>query len=162
MFKLRMTTGMWARVQRAGLLWAIPLLLLIGCQAQRVPDESWNRQIDVFGIAFFSRHDDKSIRGVIPNREPCLKGFDYVYEPLNLTVGYGTDDRVRKIVTRNRDSSLFGIHVGDAFSRGRDSLLQAGFTPGDTPYRVMKSGFLFQLLVDSQERIFGMALEALE
>jgi hypothetical protein len=144
------------------ILFAVSAFLLTGCLANRPGSKGWNRQIDVFGLALFSTHEDKSIRGIVPKKEPCLKGFDYSYDPLDITVGYGNDDRIRKISTRNRDTSMFDIQVGDAFPKGKASILQAGFSEGDTPYKFLKDGFLFTLLVDDRDRVFGMTLESLE
>jgi hypothetical protein len=38
-------------------------------------------------------------------------------------------------------------------------ILLAGFSEGDTPYKFVKDRFLFTLLVDDQDRVFGMTLE---
>jgi hypothetical protein len=144
------------------ILFGLSAFLFTGCLAKRVEGEGLNRQIKVFDLALFSANDDKSIRGIVPKKEPCLKGFDYSYDPLDITVGYGTDDRIRKITTRNKETSMFDIRVGDPFPKGKALILQAGFSEGDTPYKFLKAGFLFTLLVDDRDRVFGMTLEALE
>lgn len=146
----------------SGILLIISAMLLTGCPAKRAGSEGWNKQIDVFGLALFSANDDKTIRGIMPKKEPCLKGFDYSYDPLDITVGYGTDERIRKITTRNKETHMFNIRVGDSYERGKASILQAGFSQGDSPYRFLKDGFSFTLLVDDRDRIFGMTLESLD
>ncbi|MDA8124116.1 MAG: hypothetical protein M0009_02855 [Deltaproteobacteria bacterium] len=153
------------RKRAAGLflfLLAVSGFLLTGCLAKRSDSGLLNKEIKVFDVALFSKNADKGIRGVVPKKEPCLKGFDYLYDPLEITVGYGFDDRVRKITTRNRDTGMFGIRVGDEYAQGKSMILQAGFAQGDTPYRFVKDGFLFALLVDDRERIFGMTVELLD
>jgi hypothetical protein len=156
------------RVRRNGtflfflILCGISALLFTGCPAKRSGNEGWNRQINVFDLALFSANDDKNIRGVVPRKEPCLKGFDYFYDPLDISIGYGTDDRIRKITTRNKETSMFDIHAGDSFPKGKTLILQAGFSEGDTPYKFVNNGFLFTLLVDEREQVFGMTLEVFE
>ena len=165
---LRSEMAKKARVRHKGTLWflfillGISALMFTGCLAKRVGGEGLNKQINVFDLALFSANDDKSIRGIVPKKEPCLKGFEYFYDPLDISVGYGTNDRIRKITTRNKETSMFDIHVGDSFPKGKALILQAGYSQGDTPYKFVQDGFLFTLLVDDHDRVFGMTLEALE
>jgi hypothetical protein len=144
------------------ILLGISAFLFTGCPAKRVGSEALNKQINVFDLALFSASSDKNISGIVPRKEPCLKGFDYFYDPLDISVGYGTDDRIRKITTRNKETSMFDIRVGDHCPKGKALIQQAGFSAGDTPYKFVKDGFLFTLLVDDHDRIFGMTLEVLE
>jgi len=147
---------------RSVVLLGILTILLTGCLANRLGGEGLNKQINVFGLSLYSAHDDKSIRGVVPIKEPCLKGFEYIYDPLDLTISYGFNDRIRRITTRNKETSMFNIHIGDSFSKGKDIIRQAGFSEGDSPYKFVKDGCLFTLLVDDHERIFGMSFEVLD
>lgn len=157
-----------SRIHHKGAFWLFLILfgiaafLLTGCLAKRVGSEGLNKQINVFDLALFSANDDKSIRGIVPRKEPCLKGFDYSYDPLDISIGYGTDDRIRKITTRNKETSMFDIRVGDHYPKGKALILKAGFSEGNTPYKFVKDGFLFTLLVDDHDRIFGMTLEVIE
>ena len=144
------------------ILFGISAFLFTGCLAKKVGSEGLNKQINVFDLAFLSANGDKNIRGVVPRQEPCLKGFEYFYDPLDISVGYGTDDRIRKITTRNKETGMFDIRVGDHYPKGKALILHAGFSEGDTPYKFVKDGFLFTLLVDDHDRVFGMTLEVAE
>jgi hypothetical protein len=144
------------------ILLGISAFLFTSCLVKRVGSEELNKQINVFNLALFSARGDKNIRGIVPRKEPCLRGFEYFYDPLDISVGYGTDDRIRKITTRNKETSMFDIRVGDHYPKGKALILQAGFSEGDTPYKFVKDWFLFTLLVDDHDRVFGMTLEVLE
>jgi hypothetical protein len=144
------------------ILFGIYTFLFTGCPAKRLGSEGLNKQINVFDLALFSANDDKNVRGIVPRKELCLNGFEYFYDPLDISVGYGTNDRIRKITTRNKETSMFDIRVGDSFPKGKDLILQAGFSKGDTPYKFVKDWGLFTLLVDDHDRVFGMTLEVLE
>jgi hypothetical protein len=133
-----------------------------GCLAKKVGSEGLNKRINVFDLVLYSASDDKNIRGIVPRKEPCLKGFDYFYDPLDISVGYGTNDRIRKITTRNKQTSMFDIHAGDNYPKAKGLILRTGFSEGDTPYKFVKNGFLFTLLVDERDQVFGMTLEVLE
>ena len=165
MFRLKMIKKLQAhhRIEswHSMVLLGILIFLLTGCMANRLSGEGLNKQINVFGLALFSAHDDKNIRGIIPKKEPCLKGFEYIYDPLDISIGYGTNDRIRKITTRNKETSMFDIRVGDSFPKGKALILRAGFSEGDTPYKFVKDGYLFTLLVNDHDRVFGMTLEVL-
>ena len=166
MFRLEMIKKLQAHYRiesmRSMVLLGIIIFLLTGCLANRLGGEELNKQINVFGLSLFSAHDDKSIRGIVPIKEPCLKGFEYIYDPLDLTVSYGFNDRIRRITTRNKETSMFNIHIGDAFSKGKEIIRRAGFSTGDSPYKFVKDRCLFTLLVDDHERIFGMSFEVLD
>jgi hypothetical protein len=157
-----------SRVDRNGTLWfcvilfGISVLLVTGCLAKRPGSEAVNKQINVFDLTLFSANDDKKIRGIVPRKEPCLKGFDYFYDPLDISVGYGTNDRIRKITTRHKETGMFDIRAGNSYPKAKALILQAGFSEGDTPYKFVKDWSLFTLLVDDQDRVFGMTLEVLE
>jgi hypothetical protein len=144
------------------ILFGISAFLFTGCLAKRVGSEGLNKQIKVFDLALFSANSDKNIRGIVPRKEPCLKGFDYFYDSLDISVGYGTNDRIRKITTRNKETSMFDIRVGDHYPKGKALILLAGFSEGDTLYKFIEDRFLITLLVDDHDRIFGMTLEVLE
>jgi hypothetical protein len=144
------------------MLLGVSAFLLSGCLAKGLGSEGMNKQIHVFNLALFSVNDNKSIRGIVPRKEPCLKGFEYFYDPLDISVGYGTNDRIRKITTRNKETGMFDIRVGDSFPTAKALILRAGFSAGDTPYKFVREGSLFTLLVDEQDQVFGMAIEVLD
>jgi len=73
--------------------------------------------------------------GVVAVKEPCLKGFEYIYDALDVSVGYSMKWYIRKITTRNKETSMFTIHVGDPFS--------ATFPIRATSLPMMKTAFRY-------------------
>jgi hypothetical protein len=145
------------RFERAILI--LSVLLLAGCMGKYVEGEKIRGQIEVFGVAFFSSVDYREINGVTATEEPCLKGYDRSFESLNITVGYGFNKKIRKIITRNPTTSLFGVKPGMPFGEGRQRVLEAGFIEAGSPYKFRTDGFSLALLVDGNQKIFGVAAE---
>ncbi|MBA4417815.1 MAG: hypothetical protein C0392_07885 [Syntrophus sp. (in: bacteria)] len=137
-------------------------LVLAGCMGKYVENEKVRDQINVFGVALFSSVDYKEINGVSATEEPCLKGYDRSYDALDITVGYGFNKRIRKIITRNPTTSLFGVSPGMSFGEGRQKILGAGFIEAGSSYKFKADGFSLTLLVDGSQKIFGIAVELLD
>lgn len=137
-------------------------LLLAGCFGHTAGNRLAEVRTDVFGIALFSAEDIRELGGVRGEDEPCLRGYERSFEQLGVTVGYGFDGRIRKIATRNPGTAIGGVRPGDMAAVGRDRLLQTGFRPTDSPNRFRTGCCSLGLLVDSDGRIFGLTLEAVE
>jgi hypothetical protein len=138
------------------------LIALAGCAGKNINSENVNAQIDVFGVKMFSGFDYKEINGVASSEEPCLKGYERSFDALDITVGYGFDKRIRKITTRNHDTSIFGINPGMAFEEGKQKILQAGFTEYDPPFSFRSHGYSLTFLVDSTNKIFGLTFQTID
>lgn len=121
-----------------------------------------NKQIKVFNITLFSQADNRAINGVAPRREPCIKGYEFYYDDLDLVVSFTPNDSVWRITTRNKNTGMFGIKPGDSFSQAKRKILQLGFTQSYTPYKFVKDWCLFTLLVNEKNKVFGMTVEVLD
>jgi hypothetical protein len=143
----------------------IPLiifLLLAGCTAKDVVGDKLRDQINVFGIALFSNVDSREINGVKATEEPCIKGSERSFDALDIIIGYGFDKRIRKIMTRNSNTSLFGIKPGMPFGEGMQKMLQAGFSEFEPPFKFKKDRYSLTFLVDRDQKIFGLTIESLD
>lgn len=153
----------WAmRSVKAILFLLLMPALLAGCQMQRAVPDSLRGQVDVFGVELFSPVDYREIAGVAATEEPCLRGYERIFDRFDLSVGYGFDKRVRKITTRNPRTSMFGVKPGMAFEEGRDMLLRSGFSLHATPSSFKSDGYSVKLLLDASNTIFGITLESLD
>lgn len=138
------------------------LILLPGCMSPGIGRDKIAGQTDVFGIELYSDVDYKTINGVVATEEPCLRGYDRSFEALDLTVGYGFDNKIRKITTRNLNTSIFGIKPGMTFEEGKKIILQAGFVEHAPPFTFSANEYSLTFLVGSDNRIFGLTLESLD
>jgi hypothetical protein len=137
-------------------------LLLSGCLGKNVRPAGMNDQINVFGVELYSAIDYREINGVVASEEPCLRGYDRSFDALDITIGYGFNKKIRKITTRNSGTSLFGIHPGAPFGEGKQKILQAGFQVDVPPFRFRRDSYSVTFLVDGNDTIFGLTLEALD
>ena len=143
------------------LITAVVILLLAGCMSTGTGRDKMTGQIDVFGVELFSDVDYKKINGVAATEEPCIRGYDRNFDALDLTIGYGFDNKIRKITTRNINTSMFGIKPGMSFEEGKKMILQAGFVEDVPPFAFKSNKYSFTFLVDSNNKIFGVTLESL-
>ncbi len=141
----------------------VPLLLLLfltGCMGKHLERDKMHDQVNVFGVQLFSDVDYREINGVKAVEEPCLRGYERIFDALDLTIGYGFDKKIRKITTRNPGTILFGINPGMSFREGRQRILQAGFIEFAPPFTFRSNGYSITFLVDDKDIIFGLTLES--
>ncbi|NVN92895.1 MAG: hypothetical protein HXX11_20185 [Desulfuromonadales bacterium] len=137
-------------------------LLLAGCMGNNRVRNEMAGQIHVFGVELFSDVDYREINGVVAAEEPCLRGYERSFDALDVIVGYGFDKKVRKITTRNINTSMFGVKPGMELQEGRKVILQAGFSESAPPFTFSSSGCSLTFLVDGNNKLFGLRLESLD
>ena len=137
-------------------------LCLTGCAMKKPGSDNINKQIRVFNITLFAPADQTAINGVSPRREPCISGYEFYYDDLDLVVSFHNNDRVFRITTRNKKTSMFGIVPGDSFLQAKEKITKLGFTQSYTPHKFTKDWCLFTLLVDEKSNVFGMTVEILD
>lgn len=135
-------------------------ILLIGGCATKEPKPV--AEIDVFGIKPGEKEDLKTLNGITAEREPCINGYEYVYEPIALRIGYRPDGTIRAITTRNGANKLFGVKIGDARPDAEADLLSRGFTRTKAPDTYANPPLRLTLLVGHDQKVFGMRLELME
>lgn len=150
------------KLQTSILTTVLVTLLLAGCMSTNIGRDKMLGQINVFGIELFSDVDYKEINGVAATEEPCLRGYDRSFDALDLTIGYGFDKKIRKITTRNLNTSLFGIKPGMAFEEGKKIILRSGFVEHAPPFAFKANKYSLTFLVDGDNKIFGLTLESLD
>ena len=142
---------------------AIAVLLFIqffaGCAGSYLGQDQLAGQIKVFGIEMHSTTDYLQINGVDAVEEPCLRGYERTFASLGVSIGYGFDKKVRKIVTRNPKTSLFGISPGFSLEAGEENAIRMGFKPGMTPNVYLLGSYSLKFLTGVNNSIEGMILE---
>lgn len=133
-----------------------------GCAVKKPGSDNINSQINVFNRSLFAAVDKSPINGISPRREPCISGYEFYYDDLDLVVSYHNNDRVWRITTRNKKTGMFGIAPGDSFAQAKEKITRLGFTQSYTPYKFAKDWCLFTLLVDEKNNVFGMTVEILD
>ena len=144
--------------------WVLVLLSLLcaGCFGNEVRNSRDPALVDVFGVVFLSETDYRQIRGVRGVDEPCLRGFDRSFDELDVVIGYDREGRVRKITTRNPQTSLFGVHPGDTAASAVAAIRGAGFAEDGTSSRFRNGGLALTVRADPSGRLSGMTLETVD
>lgn len=133
-----------------------------GCAIKKPGSDNINAQIKVFNVSLFTPVDKGAIEGVAPRREPCISGYEFYYDDLDFVVSYHHNDRIWRITTRNKKTSMFNVTPGDSFSQAKEKITRFGFSQGYTPHKFVKDWCLFTLLVDEKDNAFGMTVEVLD
>jgi hypothetical protein len=143
-------------------IFCVVAVCLTGCMIKKPGSDDVNRQIKVFNIFLFAPVDKSPVEGVSPRTEPCISGYEIYYDDLDIVVSYHNNNRIWRITTRNKRTSMFGIFIGDSFSQAKDKIMQLGFAQGYTPYKFVKDWCSLSLLVDEKDKVFGMTVEVLD
>jgi hypothetical protein len=136
------------------------LVLLAGCMGNAARNGIDPGRLDVFGVAMYSPTDYREIGGVRGTDEPCLRGYERSFDSLDVVIGYGRDGKVRKIGTRNPQTSMFEVHPGDTVASARDKIRGAGFSETGEPNRFRKRDLVLTILANGPDRLFGLVLES--
>jgi hypothetical protein len=135
------------------------LALLAGCATAGPNVKDTNDALLVFGARLGVAGVPDGLAGVPSEETPCLKGRDFSYEARDILIGYGHDARIRKVVTRNPDTSIYGIRPGDEFATAEAKVLVAGFRETGAKHRYGNECCLLTLSVDEAGHVFGLMLE---
>jgi len=157
---MRITHGL--NIFFAVAVFCVGTLFITGCATKKSGSDNINSQINVFNRSLFAAADKSPVNGVSPRREPCISGYEFYYDDLDLVVSYHNNDRVWRITTRNKKTSMFGIVPGDSFAQAKEKIARLGFAQAYTPYKFAKDWCLFTLLVDEKNNVFGMTVEVLD
>jgi hypothetical protein len=141
---------------------AILCTLIVGCSAHISGNSSLQNQIDVFGIKPFSDIDFKEINGVKAVEEPCIRGYERIFDALDITIGYGTNKRIRRIVTLNPATSMFGVKIGMTINESTERLHKAGFIEYNRPNTFKNDPYSLTILPGPQDKVSGLRLEIIE
>jgi hypothetical protein len=133
-----------------------------GCALKKQGSDDINKQIKVFNVSLFANADNGVINGVAPRREPCINGYEFYYDDLDIVVSFTKNDSIWRITSRNKNTTMFGIASGDSFLQAKEKIMQLGFTQSYTPHKFAKDWCLFTLLVDEKNNVFGMTVEILD
>jgi hypothetical protein len=143
-------------------VFCVGVLCFTGCAMKKSGSDGINKQIRVFNVALFAPADNSAINGVSPRREQCISGYEFYYDDLDIVVSYHNNDRIWRITTRNKRTSMFGISPGDSFSQAKEKIIQLGFSQGYTPHKFVKDWCLLTLLINENNDVFGMTVEVLD
>jgi hypothetical protein len=135
--------------------------LLVACVAGCVTagGSGLRGKVDVLGVELGSPAQYREINGVAGTEEPCLRGYERRFDPLDLSIGYGFDGRIRRISTQNSKTSIFGIRPGTPAVDGAERVAREGLRATNTPYKYRGDGYYLSLLVDEAGKIRGITIE---
>ncbi len=141
---------------------AILSTLIVGCSTLNTGNSALAKQINVFGAVPFSTADFTEINGIKAVEEPCIRGYDRNFDALDIIIGYGFNKRIRKIITLNPATSMFGVTIGMTVDEARKRLHTAGFIENSKPNTFKNDPYSLTLLVKTKDTVSGLRLEIID
>lgn len=114
----------------------ILLTILTGCSNKEdafITDEV-NPQIDVFNVQIYM--DEPDVHKAIPTKGEkamCIYGYEYQYEESLVNIGFNSEtEKVRRITTKNPDTSIYGIVPGTELEEVYKIIDSQGFSKSES------------------------------
>ncbi len=147
-------------VAARGIAAAALAVLLAGCAGLGAGGlKAANDGLLVFGAQLGATGIPVGLAGAAAEETPCLNGRDLAYDAQDILIGYTHGGRIRKVVTRNPDTSVYGIRPGEDFASAGAKVLAAGFWETGAKHRYRSKCCLLTLSVDEAGRVFNLLLE---
>lgn len=137
-------------------------ILFAGCSIHGFNNSVLAKQVDVFGVQPLSSVDFTEINGVKAVEEPCIKGNDRTFDALDIIIGYGFNKRIRKIVTLNPATSMFGVNLGMTLDEAKEKLHRTGFKEDSKPDVFINGNYFLTILIHDKDRVSGLKLEIVD
>lgn len=139
-------------------------ILLAGCSSSINYDEI-NGSIDAHSIVLGL--DSKTVfeqLGEEPEQEMCVYGYEYNFSKTGLNIGFRLDDdTVRRVTVRNKEDSIFDLHVGDSLDGLAQRMTENGFEPDPSvDNRYMKDTLYFTAISKDGQTIDQLIIEVID
>lgn len=149
---------------RLWLALVLAVMMLWGCgSSDPFVDEEINPKIDVMGIQL--RMPEKQVHelaGSKGEKAMCINGYEYQYADSLINIGFTIDEsKVRRVTTKNPDTSIFGIKPETELTTDTAALLeQAGFTKDSASnFKFYKENVMLTIISLHGDRVDGVAIE---
>lgn len=121
-----------------------------------------NSNINVLDVKINMKENQvKNLVGSKVTKDPCVSGYEFNYEEKLINIGFKNEEgTVRRVTTKNPDTSVYGIKPGttleDAFAKVKDS----GFTnDSNSKYKFHKNNVILTVLSMKETNADGVSIE---
>ena len=148
---------------RLWLALVLAVVMLWGCSSSDpFLEEEINPNIDVLGIKLGMQEDQvHELAGSIGEKAMCINGYEYQYADKLINIGFTIDEsKVRRVTTKNPDTSIFGIQPGMELAAAAAQLDQFGFTKDQTSeFKFHKETVMLTLISMHGDLADGVSIE---
>jgi len=121
-----------------------------------------NPQINVLGVQLFM--DESKVHETVGSKGEkamCVYGYEYNYEDQRINIGFNSQtQQVRRVTTRNPDTSIYGIKPGAELSKAYDTIASNGYTrEEDSKYRFHKENIILSITSMKGTHADGLTIE---
>lgn len=121
-----------------------------------------NSNINVLGVKLNMKEDQvKTLVGAQVTKEPCVSGYEFNYEDKFVNIGFKNEEgTVRRITTKNADTSIYGIKPGTTLEDAFAKVKEAGFAnDSNSKYKFHKNNIILTVLSMKETNADGVTLE---
>lgn len=121
-----------------------------------------NPSIDVFGIKLnmpeSKVHESAGSKG---EKAMCIYGYEYDYADKLINIGFKSDKgTVRRITTKNPDTSIYGIKPGTELANANAQISATGFVKDDSSnYKFHKDNIIITIISMKDTYADGITIE---
>lgn len=138
-------------------------ILLTGCTsaAESFINEV-NSNVNVLGVKLNMKEEQvKTLNGSDVSKDPCILGYEFNYVDKLINVGFKNEDNtVRRITTKNPETSVYGIKPGASLDEAFKKVTEAGFTKdSSSKYKFHKNNILLTILSMEETLADGITIE---
>lgn len=139
-------------------------VVLAGCgvSAEAFIEKEVNSKIDVLGVkldmAESKVHESIGAKG---EKAMCIYGYEYGYEDKLINIGFNSETgRVRRITTKNPETSIYGIKPGTELEQANKTIDLNGFKKDDSSkYRFYKENIILSIISMKGTHANGITIE---
>ncbi|MBP1743163.1 MAG: hypothetical protein H6Q58_141 [Firmicutes bacterium] len=121
-----------------------------------------NPKIEVMGIGLgMSEEEVFKLAGSDGEKALCTQGYEYAYSDKKLNIGFNSEtSTVRRITTKNQDTSVFGIKPGMTIDEAFSKIEGSGFSKdADSNYKFHKENITLTVLSMEGTLADGVTIE---
>ena len=138
--------------------------VMSGCgnQVSSLIKDEINPKIEVMGIGLGMTEEEVfKLAGSDGERALCTQGYEYSYSDKKLNIGFDSKPKtVRRVTTKNPDTSVFGIKPGMAIDEAFSKIDGSGFSKdADSNYKFHKENITLTVLSMDGTLADGVTIE---
>lgn len=140
------------------------VLATAGCSAlgNSFVEKEVNPKVDVMGVKLYMEEEEvEKAVGVKGEKAMCINGYEYGYIEENLNIGFNIDtDEVRRITTKNPETSIYGMHPGISLEKAYEIIESEGFEKyQDDKYKFVKEDIILSIISMKGSLADGISIE---
>lgn len=145
---------------------SVLLVILFACSKSNTPDYQIiddNLKVDNIELSMNETQVLNTIKAKY-TEESCVLGKELIFKDLDLDIVFDlTNQHIKRLITKNKSSSLYGMKINDPVTSLSDILLKEGYvSDAGSKYKYLKDDFRITILSLDGIKISGFMIDVLD